>query len=113
MLLALQQAKDRERMKNALDRKPEPGDQSLVDCRPNLRISHGNSISNTERGYGLALHDEGYKQKLWWTRKLRKEAPSMSQVCELGNAYEEIQRNDLQEQIPLTRLGRSVNTWFG
>jgi len=68
MLLTLQQAKDRERMKNALDRKPEPGDQSLVDCR-------------------LALHDEGYKQKLWWTRKLRKEAPSMSQVCELGNAW--------------------------
>jgi len=68
----------------------------------------------TRKGvYGLALHDEGYKQKLWWTRKLRKEAPSMSQVCELGNAYEEIQRNDLQEQIPLTRLGRSVNTWFG
>jgi hypothetical protein len=37
----------------------------------------------------------------------------MSQVCELGNAYEEIQRNDLQEQIPLTRLGRGVNTWYG
>jgi len=81
-------------MKNGLGRKPESGDQSLVDWR-------------------LALHDEGYKQKLWWTQKLRKEAPSMSQVCGLGNAYEEIQRNDLKEQIPLTRLGRSVNTWYG
>jgi hypothetical protein len=100
-------------MKNDLDRKPEPGDQNLVDWRPNLGISHVIPYSIRKGVYGLALHDEGYKQKLWWTRNLRKEAPSMSQVCELGNAYEETQRNDLQEQIPLTRLGRSVNTWYG
>jgi hypothetical protein len=110
MLLALHLAKGRERRKNDLGRKPEYGFPSLMDWRPNSRISNYYSIFNTERGYGLALHDEDCRQKLWWTQKSQKGIPSMLQVCERDNACGEIQLCDLKAQIPLTRLRKCVDT---
>jgi len=100
-------------MKNDLDRKPEPGDQSLVDWRPNW-VSVTVIPYSIRKGFTDShFMMKGISRSYGGRESCEKKLPACRKFASWGNAYEETQRNDLQEQIPLTRLGRSVNTWYG